>query len=71
MFMCTSYIHTPICIADMHTKGVSKCTVTTERSILVKITNSTVMRTLRGFCWYLYFEAQVYLVARQANDKKW
>ena len=30
---CTSYVPTLIYIADMHTKEVSKCTVTSELSI--------------------------------------
>ena len=42
--MCTSYVHTHIYIADIRTKEVSKCTVTSERSVfLVKIANSNVM----------------------------
>ena len=36
MYMCvntpTSYVHTHIYIADMCTKEVSKCTVTSERN---------------------------------------
>ena len=53
-----SYEPTHIYIADMLTKEVSKCTVTSERSVLVKIANSTVLPTLRGFRWYPYFRAQ-------------
>ena len=49
---------THIYIADMRTKEVSECTVTSERSVLVKIANSNVMPTLRGFRWYPYFGAQ-------------
>ena len=33
MSTCTSYVPMHICIADMGTKEVSKCTVTSERSI--------------------------------------
>ena len=39
-------------------KEVSKCIVTSELSVLVKIANSNVMPTLRGFRWYPYFGAQ-------------
>ena len=53
-----SYVPTHIYIADMLTKEVSKCTVTSERSMLVKIANSNVMPMLRGFRWYPYFGAQ-------------
>ena len=47
----------------MH-KEVDECGVTSERSIfviiiiiIVKIANSNVMPTLRGFRWYPYFVA--------------
>ena len=56
MSACTSYVPAHIYIADMLTKEVS---VTSERSVfLVKIANSNVMPTLRGFRWYPYFGAQ-------------
>ena len=63
MYMCvntpTSYVHTHIYIADMRTKVVSKCTVTSEQAFLVKIANSNVMRMLHGLHWYPSFGAQV------------
>ena len=51
----TSYVPTHIYIADMSTKEVSKFT---NEAFLVKIANSNVMPTLRGFRWYPYFGAQ-------------
>ena len=56
---CTSYVHMHIYIADMRTKEVSKCTVTSEQAFLVKIANRNVMPTLHGFHWYPSFGAQV------------
>ena len=45
-----SYVHTYIYIGDMHTKKVNEWAVTSERSVfLVKIANSNIMSTLRGF----------------------
>ena len=35
MSTCTSYVHTHIYITDMRTKEVSKCTVTSERSVFI------------------------------------
>ena len=52
----TLVMSTHIYIADMRMKGVSKCTVTSEQ--LVKIVNSNVMPTLRGFRWYPYIVSQ-------------
>ena len=49
------YIITHIYIEDMHTKKVSECAVTSERSVLVKIANSNFVPTLRGFRWYPFF----------------
>ena len=37
MSTCTRYVYTHICIADMRTKEVSKCTATSERSIFKKL----------------------------------
>ena len=54
-----NYVHMHIYIADMRTKEVSKCTLTSEQAFLVKIANSNVMPTLHGFNWYLSFGAQV------------
>ena len=61
---------THIYIENMHTKKVSECAVTSERSVSVKIANSNFVPTLRGFRWYPYFVAQEQLVAfeGQAND---
>ena len=42
----------------MRTKEVNECAVTSEQSVFVKIANSSVMPTLRGFRWYPYFVAQ-------------
>ena len=39
----------------MCTKKVSKCAVTSGRSVLVKITNSNFVPTLRGFRQYPFF----------------
>ena len=64
MSTCTSYVPTNIYIADMRTKEVSKCTVTSERNVF---RNSNVMPTLRGFRWYPYFGAQEKLVAFEAS----
>ena len=36
-------------------KKVSECTVTSERSVLVKIANINFVPTLRGFHWYPFF----------------
>ena len=51
------YIIMHIYIEDMRTKKVSKCAVTSERSVLVKIgiANSNFVPTLRGFRWYPVF----------------
>ena len=49
------YIIMHIYIEDMRTKKVSKCAVTPERSVLVKIANSNFMPMLRGFHWYPFF----------------
>ena len=47
------YIYSHIYIEDMRTKKVDECAVTSERkAFLVKIVNSNVMFTLRGFRWY-------------------
>ena len=58
--LCTYIIiiYTHIYIADMRTKKVSKCVVTSKEAFLVKIANGNVMPTLRGFRWYPYFGAQ-------------
>ena len=55
MSACTSYVHSHIYIADMKLKEESKCTITSEGSIFVKITNNIVMLTFCGFHWYPYF----------------
>ena len=53
MYICIFYI------ANMLTKKVSEYALTSERSVfLVKIVDSNVMPTLRGFRWYPYFVAQ-------------
>ena len=62
-----SYVRMHIYIEDMRTKKVDECTVTSERSVSVKIANSNFMPTLRGFCWYPYFVAQEQLVAFGAS----
>ena len=49
------YIITQIYIEDMRTNKVSKCAVTSERSVLVKIANSNFVPMLRGFRWYPFF----------------
>ena len=49
------YIIMHIYIEDMRTKKVSKCAVTSEQSVLVKIANSNFVPTLRGFRWYPFF----------------
>ena len=49
------YIITHIYIEDMHTKKVSECSVTSERSVLVKIANSNFVPTWRRFRWYPVF----------------
>ena len=51
----------------MRTKKVSECTVTSERSVLVKIVNSNFVPTLREFRWYPFFVAQEQLVAFKAS----
>ena len=48
-------------------KKVNECAVTSERSVLVKITNSNVIPTLCAFRWYTYFVAQEQLVAFEAS----
>ena len=49
------YIIMHIYIEDMRTKQVSECAVTTEQSILVKISDSNFVPMLRGFRWYPFF----------------
>ena len=62
MSTSTSYVHTHIYIADMRTKKVSKCAITSEQSVLiVKIVNRNVMRMphcVNSVGIYLYFVAQ-------------
>ena len=49
-------------------RQVSKCnTELLNEAFLVKITNSNVMPTLRGFLWYPYYGAQEKSVAFQAS----
>ena len=60
-----SFMH--IYIEDMRTKNVSECAVTSEQSVLVKITNNNFVPTLHGFHWYPFFVAQEQLVAFEAS----
>ena len=57
MSMSASCVSTRIYIEDMRTKKVNECAVTSEKSFLVKTSNSNVMPALRGFRWYPYFVA--------------
>ena len=58
----THYVSTHIYMRIWH-EEVDECAVTSERRvfviliIIVKIANSNVMPTLRGFRWYPYFVA--------------
>ena len=52
---CASRVNYAYLYWDMRMKMVSKCAVTSERSVLVKIANSNFVPTLRGFRWYPAF----------------